>query len=101
MKPFLAALLGSLVIALSACSDSITPSIDNFYSGIKTFITTQAKADFGAPFKSTLTAEDVRTIGGNSEEGVWSWINLNDHYCRYFKVLGLGQDLARRSMAAQ
>ena len=135
-------------------------AIDNFYAGIKTFITNQAKADFGAPLNSTLTAEDVRTIDGNSEEGVWSWINLNDHYCRYFKAapdpqpecagatngmygvvevggasmqvsfpvagaadpannryavtiggkavtvynktfLGLGQDLARRSMAAQ
>lgn len=135
-------------------------AVDNFYALIKTYITNQAKTDSGAPANRTFTAEEVRTSDGNSEEGVWSWINLNDHYCRYFKAnpdplaecanatngmygvvevggasmqvsfpvagnadpannryavtiggksvtvynktfLGLGQDLARRSMAAQ
>ncbi len=61
-------------------------AIDNFYALIKTYITNQAKTGSSAPANRTSTAEEVRTIDGNSEEGVWSWTNLNDHYCRYFKA---------------
>ncbi len=48
-------------------------NIAQFYDGIKTYITHQ-----GFP------VGDVRTTDGNSEEGKWSWINLNDKYRHAF-----------------
>ncbi|WP_208948165.1 hypothetical protein [Segnochrobactrum spirostomi] len=47
--------------------------IDAFYAGIRAYIEKQG-------FK----AGEARTIDGNSEEGLWSWIDLNDHYRRAF-----------------
>lgn len=47
--------------------------VDAFYAGIRAYIEKQG-------FK----AGEARTIDGSSEEGVWSWIDLNDHYRRAF-----------------
>jgi len=34
---------------------------------------------------SRYSAGEVETINGNTQEGVWTWVNLNDYYCNYFK----------------
>ena len=34
---------------------------------------------------SSYAAGLVRTINGNTQEGVWTWVDLNDYYCNYFK----------------
>jgi hypothetical protein len=31
---------------------------------------------------------EFKTINGNSEEGIWTWINLNDVYFNTFATLG-------------
>lgn len=48
-------------------------AIAGFYRGIKNHITAQGFA-----------AGDVRTTNGNSEEGKWTWTNLNDQYRQAF-----------------
>lgn len=45
----------------------------NYYNLIKSFI-----SSFVGQNSVTFKIGDVRTIDGDAEEGVWSWINLND-----------------------
>ena len=47
--------------------------IDAFYAIIRSYIGTQG-----------FSAGEVRTSDGNSEEGKWTWVNLNDRYYKVF-----------------
>lgn len=47
--------------------------IANYYARMKSYVMQQGFA-----------VGDFRTINGNSEEGVWTWINLNDYYYNAF-----------------
>lgn len=47
--------------------------IDQFYAGMKNYV-----ANWG------YNAGQYKTINGNSEEGLWTWINLNDQYFNAF-----------------
>lgn len=47
--------------------------IDQFYANMKTYV-----ANWG------YNAGQYKTINGNSEEGLWTWINLNDQYFNAF-----------------
>ncbi|MFA7267361.1 MAG: hypothetical protein WC054_13715 [Candidatus Nanopelagicales bacterium] len=66
-----------------------TTAVNTMYAGIRTNLN-----DPGAPFNVELRALSsgskysaglVRTINGNTQEGVWTWVDLNDYYCNYFK----------------
>ena len=48
-------------------------AIAAFYASMRAYVSQQGFA-----------AGDFRTINGNSEEGVWTWINLNDYYYNAF-----------------
>ena len=50
-----------------------TEQIAEYYSQMKTYVT-QWGYDTG----------EFKTINGNSEEGVWTWVNLNDYYYNSF-----------------
>ena len=59
--------------------------ITNFYDNIlKQYVTTRTLKG-GALYSN---AGSFKTINGNSEEGVWSWINLNDVYYNTFSTQG-------------
>lgn len=47
--------------------------IDSFYNTMKSYVSSME-----------FQVADFRTTNGNSEEGVWSWINLNDYYYNAF-----------------
>lgn len=47
--------------------------IDQFYNNMKTYV-----ANWG------YKAGQYKTINGNSEEGLWTWINMNDQYFNAF-----------------
>lgn len=47
--------------------------IDQFYSNMKNYV-----ANWG------YKAGQYKTINGNSEEGLWTWINMNDQYFNAF-----------------
>jgi hypothetical protein len=47
--------------------------INRYYGAMKSYV-----ANLG--FKT----DEFKTINGNSEEGVWTWVNLNDHYFNSF-----------------
>ena len=49
------------------------PAVEALYGHIR-----QAITDAG------FAANDIRTIDGNREEGVWTWINLNDYFNQTF-----------------
>lgn len=49
------------------------PAVQTLYGHIRQVITA-----------SGFVANEIRTIDGNSEEGVWTWINLNDHFNQTF-----------------
>jgi hypothetical protein len=59
--------------------------ITNFYDNImKPYVrTTQLTGDV-----TYSNVGDFKTINGNSEEGVWSWINLNDVFYNTFTTQG-------------
>jgi hypothetical protein len=48
-------------------------TINQFYASMKTYV-----SNWG------YNAGQFKTINGNSEEGVWTWINLNDQYFNAF-----------------
>jgi len=48
-------------------------TIDDFYASMKAYV-----ANWG------YNAGEFKTINGNSEEGLWTWINLNDQYFNAF-----------------
>ena len=50
-----------------------TSYIDNYYNQMKTYV---AQWGYGVG--------EFKTINGNSEEGVWTWTNLNDYYYNSF-----------------
>jgi len=50
-----------------------TEQIEAYYQIMKSYV-----ADMG------FTTGEFKTINGNSEEGVWTWINLNDYYYNIF-----------------
>lgn len=50
-----------------------TAQILAYYNQMKTYV-----ADWG------YVAGDFKTINGNSEEGLWTWVNLNDYYYNSF-----------------
>lgn len=47
--------------------------IASFYSTMRSYVSSMG-----------FQVADFRTTNGNSEEGVWSWINLNDYYYNLF-----------------
>lgn len=47
--------------------------IATFYSDMKSYVSSMG-----------FQVADFRTTNGNSEEGIWSWINLNDYYFNAF-----------------
>lgn len=64
-------------------------AVSTMYSGIRANLRNPA-----APFntqlklvsaKSKFSPGKITTINGNTQEGVWTWVNLNDYYCNYFK----------------
>lgn len=62
-----------------------TAQITNFYDNIiKPYVRTTPLSG-GAVFSNV---GQFKTINGNSEEGVWSWINLNDVYYNTFANQG-------------
>jgi hypothetical protein len=62
-----------------------TAQISNFYDNImKPYVMTTTLSG-GALYSN---AGSFKTINGNSEEGVWSWINLNDVYYNTFATQG-------------
>jgi GDA1/CD39 (nucleoside phosphatase) family len=50
-----------------------TADIESYYNEMKTYV---AQQGFGVG--------QFKTINGNSEEGVWTWTNLNDYYFNAF-----------------
>lgn len=50
-----------------------TEQIDAYYQIMKSYV-----AGMG------FTTGEFKTINGNSEEGVWTWVNLNDYYYNIF-----------------
>lgn len=50
-----------------------TAAIEQYYGQMKSYV-----ANWG------YDAGQFKTINGNSEEGVWTWINLNDYYYNIF-----------------
>jgi hypothetical protein len=59
--------------------------ITNFYDNImKSYVKTTQLTD-GVTYSNV---GDFKTINGNSEEGVWSWINLNDVFYDTFTTQG-------------
>lgn len=65
-----------------------TPAVDALYSQIRANLESpQSPANTGlaaVSSHSTYAAGLVRTINGNTQEGVWTWVNLNDYYCNFF-----------------
>ncbi len=62
-----------------------TAQISNFYDNImKPYVMTTTLSG-GDRY---INAGSFKTINGNSEEGVWSWINLNDVYYNTFAAQG-------------
>lgn len=62
-----------------------TAQIINFYDNImKPYVRTTPLSG-GAVYSNV---GEFKTINGNSEEGVWSWINLNDVYYNTFATQG-------------
>ena len=47
--------------------------IDQYYKQMKSYVSSQG-----------YKAGEFKTINGNSEEGVWTWANLNDYYFNSF-----------------
>ncbi len=62
-----------------------TAQIDNFYDNIMKPYVRTTPLNAGAIYSSV---GEFKTINGNSEEGVWSWINLNDVYYNTFATPG-------------
>jgi len=58
--------------------------IANFYSKMKQYVSSTPIGD-GVVYSNV---GQFKTINGNSEEGVWSWINLNDVYYDTFSTYG-------------
>ena len=50
-----------------------TQQIAEYYDQMRTYV-----AQWG------YSAGDFKTINGNSEEGLWTWVNLNDYYYNIF-----------------
>lgn len=48
-------------------------TIANYYAGMKQYVANQG-----------YNAGEFKTINGNSEEGLWAWINMNDQYFNAF-----------------
>ncbi len=64
-------------------------AVKKMYSGIRTNLN-NASTPFNQQLKgisagSKFSAGKVQTINGDTQEGVWTWVNLNDYYCNYFK----------------
>ena len=62
-----------------------TAQITNFYDNITKPYVRTALLSGGATYSYV---GDFKTINGNSEEGVWSWINLNDVFYNTFATPG-------------
>lgn len=62
-----------------------TAQITNFYDNIMKPYVQTTSLDAGAIYSSVGA---FKTINGNSEEGLWSWINLNDVYYNTFATQG-------------
>lgn len=65
------------------------PAVNSMYAGIRANLD-DPKAPFNTELRtlsrgSKYSAGLVRTINGNTQEGVWTWVDLNDYYCNYFK----------------
>ena len=65
------------------------PAVDSMYTSIRTNLN-NPKVEFNRELRalsagSSYAAGLVRTINGNTQEGVWTWVDLNDYYCNYFK----------------
>lgn len=64
------------------------PAVDDLYAQLRKGIADRSKSfnrqlgelSTGSHYSPGLT----RTINGNTQEGVWTWIDLNDYYCNYF-----------------
>ena len=68
-----------------------TAQITNFYDNIMKLYVRSTPLSGGAVYSNV---GEFKTINGNSEEGVWSWINLNDVYYDTFatpRVCGSNQ----------
>ena len=61
-----------------------TATIDAFYTRIKEYVKTTALS-LNAMYSKV---GDFKTINGNKEEGVWTWINLNDLRYNTFATQG-------------
>jgi Golgi nucleoside diphosphatase len=59
--------------------------ITNFYDNIMKPYVSNTPLIGGVTYSNV---GDFKTINGNSEEGVWSWINLNDVYYDTFETQG-------------
>ncbi len=64
-------------------------AVNTMYSSIRANVNME-NASFNTELRaispgSKYSAGKVRTINGNTQEGVWTWVNLNDYYCNYFK----------------
>ncbi len=64
-------------------------AVNTMYSSIRANVNKE-DASFNTELRaisplSTYSAGKVRTINGDTQEGVWTWVNLNDYYCNYFK----------------
>ncbi len=59
--------------------------ITNFYDNIMKPYVRTTQLTGGVTYRNV---DDFKTINGNSEEGVWSWINLNDVFYNTFTTQG-------------
>lgn len=64
-------------------------AVNTMYSGIRANLrnphTSFSKQLASMSAGSKFSPGKVQTINGNTQEGVWTWVNLNDYYCNYFK----------------
>lgn len=74
VKVELLATAGMRTVAFSNGGTKSDADIVTFYQTMKTYVSTTKGFAVG----------DFRTINGNSEEGVWTWVNMNDYYYNIF-----------------
>ncbi|MFM8557570.1 MAG: hypothetical protein ACKODG_15600 [Betaproteobacteria bacterium] len=63
-----------------AAVDAVYQSINNYIAAGSINQTSPAAVSI------TYTPGRIATIDGNSEEGLWTWINLNDYFCDVFQA---------------